>query len=97
MATLDFEIFKYFHVTKNNRGLTLFLISSLFLKQVQNLSKTNAMHAIIKTKDLFLFSKLWDVTRGMMEFQIHHLSHALTFCVIQGSLMISCSLSRGFV
>ena len=37
------------------------------------------------------------VMRGMMGFQIHHLSHALTFYVMQGSLMISCSLCRGLV
>ena len=37
METLDFENFKYFHVTKNNKGLTLFLFISLFLKKMQKL------------------------------------------------------------
>ena len=62
MANLYFENSKYFHVTKNNKGLTLFLFIPLFLKQEQNLSKPNGMHAMLNIKHLILFSKLWDVT-----------------------------------
>ena len=53
MAILDFENFKYFYVTKNNKGLTLFYLIHLFLNKCKNLSKQNAMHAMLQTPHLF--------------------------------------------
>ena len=64
MATLDFEKFKYFYVTKDNKGLTLFLFITLvfFLSKCKTCPKQMQCMLCFKHNILILFSKLWDVT-----------------------------------